>query len=118
MIDVLTRLAETNAAIELFKAHNVRVPDEALEIQEVMQRCVAAESALALAQQTPEDVAINMQLDKEAYEAYARHTGWKSLATGSPLPQWDDLSKEIRTAWQVSAAWVAGRVMRHYGLMK
>lgn len=53
-----------------------------------------------------------MNLAKEAYEAYANHTGWKSLATGSPLPPWDSLSAEIQTAWQVSAAWVVGRVVR------
>ena len=51
-----------------------------------------------------------MQLAKEAYEAYANHTGWKSLATGQPLPQWEALSPEIQKAWTVSAAWVAGKV--------
>lgn len=51
-----------------------------------------------------------MQLAKEAYEAYAGHAGWKSLATGQPLPQWDDLPKSIKAAWNVSAAWVAGKV--------
>lgn len=51
-----------------------------------------------------------MNLAKEAYEAYANHTGWNSLATGQPLPQWDSLSAAIQQAWQVSAAWVAGKV--------
>lgn len=51
-----------------------------------------------------------MNLAQEAYEAYANHTGWKSLATGQPLPQWDKLSEAIQQAWQVSAAWVAGKV--------
>lgn len=51
-----------------------------------------------------------MQLAKEAYEAYANHTGWKSLATGQPLPQWDKLPPAIQEAWQVSAACVAGKV--------
>lgn len=51
-----------------------------------------------------------MQLAKEAYEAYANHTGWKSLATGQPLPQWDSLPRAIQEAWEVSAAWVAGKV--------
>lgn len=53
-----------------------------------------------------------MRLDREAYEAYADHTGWKSLATGQPLPPWDELPAEIRRAWQVSTAWVVGRVLR------
>jgi hypothetical protein len=51
-----------------------------------------------------------MQLAKEAYEAYANHTAWRSLATGQPLPQWESLSAEIQKAWAVSAAWVAGKV--------
>ena len=53
---------------------------------------------------------MTMNLAQEAYEAYANHTGWKSLATGSPLPQWCDLPKKIQEAWQVSAAWVAGKL--------
>ena len=51
-----------------------------------------------------------MNLAREAYEAYANHTQWKSLATGSPLPQWEALPPAIQAAWQVSAAWVAGKV--------
>lgn len=41
------------------------------------------------------------------YEAYANHTGWKSLATGQDLPQWDGLSAAIKQAWEVAAAAVA-----------
>lgn len=51
-----------------------------------------------------------MNLAQEAYEAYANHTGWKSLATGQQLPQWDALPDAIKEAWKVSAAWVAGKV--------
>lgn len=47
---------------------------------------------------------------QQAYEAYAAAAGWKSLATGSPLPQWDALPTDIKKAWTVSAAWVAGKV--------
>lgn len=50
-----------------------------------------------------------MNLAQEAYQAYANHTGWKSLATGQPLPQWDALPEAIQKAWQVSAAWVVGK---------
>lgn len=49
-----------------------------------------------------------MNYAKEAYEAYCRHTGWKSLATGAALPQWDNLPEAIRTAWMVSTGWVLG----------
>lgn len=51
-----------------------------------------------------------MQLAREAYEAYANHTGCKSLVSGQQLPQWIDLSPEIQQAWEASAAWVAGKV--------
>ena len=50
-----------------------------------------------------------MNLAQEAYEAYANHTGWKSLATGQPLPQWDVLPPAIQEAWTVSTAWVVGK---------
>jgi len=63
------------------------------------------------------DPGSEMNLAKEAYEAYANHTGWKSLATGAPLPQWDALSEAVRSAWMVSTAWVVGRVLREHGVM-
>ncbi|MFO0943034.1 MAG: hypothetical protein U0930_20035 [Pirellulales bacterium] len=44
------------------------------------------------------------RLAQRAYEAYAANTQWKSLATGSPLPQWDDLSEAIQEAWKASVA--------------
>jgi hypothetical protein len=45
-----------------------------------------------------------------AYEAYAEHTGWKSLATGDALPAWADLQPEIKEAWEKAgyAAWHHG----------
>lgn len=46
-------------------------------------------------------------LGRIAYEAYAGYTEWKSLKTGDPLPAWDELSIEIRDAWNVSAHAVA-----------
>lgn len=49
-----------------------------------------------------------MNYAKEAYEAYCRHTGWKSLATGAALPQWEVLPEPIQKAWTVSAAWLFG----------
>ena len=51
-----------------------------------------------------------MQLARVAYEAYANHTGWKSLATGQGLPQWDQLSEAIKDAWNTSAECVAKKV--------
>ena len=111
MLDVESKLTETDAAIKQLQAAGVAVPEEAVELREIMQRCVTAERLVATNMES------QLSLGKEAYEAYARHTGFKSLATGSELPQWDGLSDAIRGAWTVSAAWVAGRVLRKFGVM-
>lgn len=37
-----------------------------------------------------------------AYEAYCNHTGWKSLATGDNLPEWNTLPQNIRDAWEAA----------------
>lgn len=37
---------------------------------------------------------------KMAYEAYCNHTDWKSLVSGQPLPQWQDVRPEIKVAWE------------------
>lgn len=49
-----------------------------------------------------------MELAREAYEAYRRHTGGKSLATGQPIPAFEQLPDGIIKAWEVSTAWVVG----------
>ena len=41
---------------------------------------------------------------RTAYEAYRNHTGGKSLATGDPIPQWDQLPITIQEAWEAAAA--------------
>lgn len=38
-----------------------------------------------------------------AYEAYCRHTGWKSLVSGAPLPPWAELPLGIQLAWMEAA---------------
>ena len=40
---------------------------------------------------------------QRAYEAYCEHTNWKSLISGSPLPQCNDLKPEIQNAWRAVA---------------
>lgn len=76
-------------------------------IEQALESQAKADSVLS-------DYVVNM--GKEAYEAYCRHTGWKSLATGADLPQWPALKDEIRQAWMVTAAWIIGRTMRLNGL--
>lgn len=44
MLDVSKRLADTVQAIELLKASKLDVPEEAHEMREIMERCVAAEA--------------------------------------------------------------------------
>lgn len=63
------------------------------------------------------DCEFGINAGQEAYDAYANHTGYKSLATEQDLPKWDALPEAIRTAWHVAAMWIAGRVLRQHGLM-
>jgi hypothetical protein len=44
----------------------------------------------------------NKSYGQVAYEAYGEHTDFKSIITGDALPQWDDLNKEIRRAWEAA----------------
>ena len=46
-----------------------------------------------------------------AYEAYRDTVGGVSLATGDPLPDFEDLSAPIRAAWEVATQ----AVCRRYG---
>jgi hypothetical protein len=41
-------------------------------------------------------------IGRVAYEAYCEKTGWRSLATGQPLPQWVGLAPEICVAWEAA----------------
>jgi hypothetical protein len=56
-----------------------------------------------------------MTLGQVGYEAYCKHTNWKSLATGADLPQWSDLLDAIKEAWEVTARAVASQEgFRHF----
>jgi len=46
-----------------------------------------------------------------AYAAYRDYTGGVSLVTGSPLPDWADLTEPIRQAWEAAARAVATEVV-------
>lgn len=110
MLDIQAKLDETNQAIAELEAYGQGVPPEAREMQEIMQRCVAAEKLVET------NLESQLGLGREAYEAYCRSSGGKSLVSGADLPGWDALSEEIKSAWMCSAAWVAGRVMRKLGI--
>lgn len=40
-------------------------------------------------------------LASDAYEAYGDNRGWKTY-DDKPMPQWEELPKEIQTAWEVA----------------
>jgi hypothetical protein len=44
-----------------------------------------------------------MRAARAGYEAYAKRSGWKSLVTGDPLPQWRDLGGPIANGWYEAA---------------
>lgn len=44
-----------------------------------------------------------MELGQVAYEAYCKSSDGKSLISGAPLPTWDMLKPEIKTAWNAAA---------------
>lgn len=46
-------------------------------------------------------------LGQIAYESYANYSGWRSLVTGEPLPNWDRLRPSVQGAWQAAARGVA-----------
>lgn len=52
---------------------------------------------------------VAVTIGRVGYEAYAGHTGWKSLVSGAALPLWENLSEPIRTAWETAAA----AIVRH-----
>jgi hypothetical protein len=54
-----------------------------------------------------------MIAEKLAYNAYCEAAGWKSLVSGAPLPQWEDLKPEIQLAWGAAACAVADDVRRN-----
>ena len=41
-------------------------------------------------------------LGQVAYEAYCGK-GWKSLISGAPLPQWEEVRPDIQAAWDAAA---------------
>ncbi len=48
-----------------------------------------------------------MRAAQAGYEAYAKRSGWKSLVTGDPLPQWRDLPGSVANGWFAAATAVA-----------
>lgn len=48
------------------------------------------------------------KVGKFNYEAYREFSDGKSLVSGEPIPAWDDLPQEIRSAWDWAAVRLAG----------
>jgi len=53
-----------------------------------------------------------MELAKIAYESYRAHTGGISLASGGPIPPWEQLKAEIQEAWVASIRGVITHVRK------
>lgn len=68
MIDVQQKLEETKAAMLALAATGFPIPDEANELLEIMQRCVAAESALKTLGKPKETMGPNPIMKFFAYE--------------------------------------------------
>lgn len=47
------------------------------------------------------------------YEAYCQSTGGVSLISGAKLPEWDDLSPEIKQAWHDAGEAVSKETVRY-----
>jgi len=45
---------------------------------------------------------LKWRLARKAYLGYRSHTGGKSLGTGQPIPDWDDLPDVNKDAWLAS----------------
>jgi len=43
---------------------------------------------------------------RRLYEAYRDHTGGVSLASGQPIPTWDDMREDVKDAWRASGRFV------------
>lgn len=44
------------------------------------------------------------------YEAYCASTGWKSLVSGQPLPQWEKVAERIQSAWEAAGTAITQHV--------
>lgn len=138
MLNVSKQLAETVMAIKALEAANQTIPAEALEMREMMERCVAAEAerdrlrqaiwpGLPKWQPSPDFPQQNFyeavaegfraekpipsgvrELGKVAYDAYCKSSGGVSLVSGANLPEWEGLSDAIRTAWIAAAESAVG----------
>lgn len=49
-------------------------------------------------------------LGKAAYEGYRKYSGGRSLATGSGIPEWEDLARNIQQAWCEAAKGVVAKL--------
>lgn len=114
MIDLKEKLRETEQAIEYLKQNGQVVPEEALEIREIIVRAKMAERGVEVYRQ---GFAVNMvnglELGQKAYEAYGRQSFGKSLVSGQLLPPWADLTEAIQKAWYAAALDVVQQVLRN-----
>ncbi|HSU19913.1 MAG TPA: hypothetical protein VLI45_09250 [Acidobacteriaceae bacterium] len=56
---------------------------------------------------TPEQAREARKLGAIAYAAYCQASSGRSLATGAPLPRFDELGADLQRAWMMSGVVVA-----------
>lgn len=44
------------------------------------------------------------------YDAYVNFAGGKSLITGQPLPKWDELPGDVKSAWEAAGGAIVSEV--------
>lgn len=54
---------------------------------------------------------MNKTLGQIAYEAYCTSASWRSLVSGAPLPPWDEVRPDVKSAWDAAAHAVEHVVM-------
>lgn len=104
MLDLEKALTNTEEGIQQLQAAGIEVPIEAFELAELYRRCIAAEKLVNARSQSA-------SLGELAYVAYCKHSGGKSLVSGADLPNWSDLSQQIKQAWVASSQAVFERVL-------
>jgi len=57
-----------------------------------------------------------MNIAQSGYEAYCNYTGWKSVITGDPLPQWSQLPGGVVNAWFAAAKAISLKMADTYAI--
>jgi hypothetical protein len=114
MIDLDERLRETEQAIEVLRQAGLQVPDEAIEIREILMRAKLAERGVEVYRNGHgAELQERLGLGRKAFETYAKQSSGRSLVSGELLPAWAELPEAIRDAWCAAALEIAKQVLQN-----